>query len=129
MEKKSRSNAASRKDELIIAALIGNPTVRAAATACGVSESQVYARLRKPAFKAKYDEARRELLQQSTAYIQGIVSEAVQKMRDVMNDPDVSAQVQLNAAEAITRNSLKLTEQNDILTQIAELKKAVFTNE
>ena len=123
------AKAADRKDELIISALIGNPTVRAAAAACGVSETQIYARLRNAAFKEKYDAARRELLEQSTAYIQGIVSEAIQKMRDVMNDPDATPQVQLNAAEAITRNSLKLTEQNDILTQLAELKKAVFPNE
>lgn len=123
------ADAAKRKDELIIAALLSNPTVRAASTACGVSETQIYARLRNATFKAKYDAARRELLEQSTAYIQGIVSEAIQKMRDVMNDPDASQQVQLNAAEAITRNSLKLTEQADILAQLAELKKAVFPNE
>ena len=118
-----------RKDELLISALISNPTIRAAATACGLSEAHIDGRLRDPAFQAKYDRARRELLEQSTAYIQGIVSEAIQKMRDVMNDPDATPQVQLNAAEAITRNSLKLTEQNDILAQLAELKKAVFPNE
>lgn len=120
------SRSTARKDEIIIAALIGNPTVRAASKACGISETQIYARLRTPAFKKRYDDARREVLEQSTAYIQGIVSEAIQKMRSVMNDPDASQQVQLNAAEAITRNSLKLTEQADILAQIAELKRAVF---
>jgi len=121
--------AAERKDELIIAALISNPTVAAAATACSVSQTQIFARLRTPAFKEKYDAARREILEQSAAYIQGMVSEAIRKMRDVMNDKNASPQVQLNAAEAITRNSLKLTEQADILTQLAELKKAVFPNE
>lgn len=123
------AKAADRKDELIISALISNPTVRAAAAACGVSETQIYSRLRQPAFKEKYDTARRGLLEQSTAYLQGIVSEAIEKMRDVMNDPDAAPQVQLNAAEAITRTSLKLTEQTDILTQLAELKKAVFPYE
>ena len=123
------ARAADRKDEVIIAALLSNPTVRAASKACGVSETQIYARLRSPAFKKKYDDARRELLQQSTAYIQGIVSEAIQKMRDVMNDPNASQQVQLNAAEAITRNNLKLTEQTDVLAQLAELKKAVYPDE
>ena len=121
--------SAERKDELIIAALISNPTVAAAATACGVSKTQIHARLRNAAFKEKYDAARREVLEHSAAYIQGMVSEAIQKMRDIMNDPDASQQVQLNAAEAITRNSLKLTEQADILAQLAELKKAVFPNE
>lgn len=123
------ARAAERKDELIISALISNPTVRAAAAVCGISEKQIHTRLRQPAFREKYDAARRELLEQSTAYIQGIVSEAIQKMRDVMHDPDASQQVQLNAAEAITRTSLKYTEQNDILAQLAELKKAVFHSE
>lgn len=121
--------AADRKDEVIIAALISNPTVRAASKACGVSETQIYARLRTPAFKEKYDTARREILEQSAAYIQGLVSDAIKKMHAIMNDENASQQVQLNAAEAITRNSLKLTEQADILAQLAELKKAVFPNE
>lgn len=120
------AKSAERKDEFVISALISNPTVKAASAACGISQTQIYARLRQPAFKKKYDAARREILEQSTAYIQGIVSEAIQKMRDVMNDPNASQQVQLNAAEAITRNSLKLTEQNDILAQLAELKEAVY---
>lgn len=124
-----KTNAADRKDEIIISALISNPTVRAAAQVCGVCETQIYARLRTKAFREKYDAARLEVLQQSTAYIQGIVSEAIQKMRNVMNDPDASQQVQLNAAEAIIRNSLKLTEQADIMAQLAEIKKAVYPNE
>lgn len=123
------TRAADRKDELILAALLSNPTVRAAAAACGVSETQIYARLRTPEFKERYNNARHELLAQSTTFVQGLVGDAIKKMRDVMNDPDASQQVQLNAAEAITRNSLKLTEQTDILAQIAELKKAVFANE
>ena len=123
------TRAADRKDEVILAALLSNPTVRAASKACGVSETQIYARLRTPSFKERYDNARHELLAQSTTFVQSLVGDAIKKMRDVMNDPDASQQVQLNAAEAITRNSLKLTEQADILAQLAELKKAVFPNE
>lgn len=123
------AKAAERKDEIILAALISSPTVRAAAAACGVGETQIYARLRTPAFKKKYDAARREVLEQSTAYVQNIVSEAIAKMYDVMNDENAAPQVQLNAAEAIVRTNLKMTEQTDIIGQIAELTAAVFTNE
>lgn len=117
---------ASKNDELIISALLANPTVRAAAAACGVCETQIYARLRNPAFKERYNNAKRDTLEQSTTFIQGLVSEAIQKMHDVMNDPNASQQVQLNAAEALIRSTLRLTEQTDILGQIDELKKAVF---
>ena len=123
------ARSAERKDALIISALICNPTVKAAAAACKVSETQIYARLRNPEFNKKYDAARREILQQNAAYIQGLVSEAVEKMRAIMNDPAAPHQTQLNAAEAITRNCLKLTEQADILRQLEELKKAVFPHE
>jgi hypothetical protein len=97
-----------------------------AATVCKVSEAQIYARLRNAAFKEKYDRARRELLAQSTAYLQGITGEALQKMYQIMNDPDAAPQTQLNAANSIASNSQKMTEQADILAQIAELKRAVF---
>lgn len=123
------AKAADRKDELIISALLSNPTVKKAAAICKVSEAQIYARLRNAEFKGKYDRARRELLAQSTAYLQGITGEALQKMYQIMNDQDAAPQVQLNAANAIASNSLKMTEQADILAQLEELKKAVFPNE
>lgn len=122
-------SSSKRKTEQVIAALISNPTVRAAAKACGVSETYIYTCLKKPDFLEQYDNARRDLLKQSTAYIQGIVSEAIKKMHEVMSNADTAPQVQLNAAEAIMRNSLKMTEQADILAQIAELKKAVYEHE
>lgn len=123
------AKATDRKDELIITALLSNPTVRAAAAACGMGETQVYARLRNPAFKERYDRARLETLQQSTAYLQGIVGEAIRKMYDIMTDPDNAPTVQLQAAQAITRTQQAMTEQTDILTQLAELKRAVFPDE
>ena len=123
------TKAAEQKNELILSALLANPTIRAASQACGVSETQIRARLKQPAFKERYDRARREMLEQCAAYIQGIVAEAIQKMRDIMNDPDASHQVQLNAADCIVRSSLKMTEQTDVLRELAELKKAVFPNE
>lgn len=123
------TTAADRKNELIISSLISTTSVRAAAKVCGVSETQIYARLRDPAFKKQYDDARREMLEQSTAYVQGIVGEALQKMYEIMNDENAAPQIQLNAAEAIVRNSIKLTEQNDIIGQIAELMAAVFNEQ
>ncbi len=115
--------AAENKDELIIAALISNPTVKAASAACDVSESAIYARLRNDEFKKRYAEARYQLIEQSTGFMQGLVGEATAKMRDIMNDPNAAPQVQLNAADAILRNTFKLTEQTDILTRLDALER------
>ena len=58
------------KDEAILAALLSNQTTKAAAAACGIGETQIYARLRDPAFKKRYDTARLEMLDEATARLQ-----------------------------------------------------------
>ena len=118
------ATAAARKNERIIAALISNPTVKAAAEACGVSERQIYARLQDPDFKELYDAKRHELLDHATAALQGHLSAAVETMGEIAKDPKAGQQTRLNAAEAIVRNSLKLTEQADILQRLDALEKA-----
>jgi hypothetical protein len=121
--------AADRKDDLVLAALLANPTIKAASQACGVSERQIRVRLGQPAFKKKYDTARRELLEQTTAYVQGALTEAIDKLLSIMRDPDASPQTQVNAASALVRTFLKLNENCYILNQIEEIKKAVFIDE
>lgn len=113
------------KDEKIIAALIANPTIRAASGACGVSETQIYARLRNPDFRSRYDEARRELLERNTAALQGHLAGAIETMGQICSDAGVNPQTRLSAADAIIRNSLKMTEQTDILTRLKELEDIV----
>ena len=111
------------KDETILSALVSNTTIRAASAACGVSETQIYARLKNPEFKQKYDKLRIDLLERNTAQIQMQVGSAIQTMADVMNDGENSPQVRLNAADALIRNNLKLTEQTDILRRLEALER------
>lgn len=113
------------KDERVISALLSNPTVRAASEACGLSETQIYARLRTPEFKDRYDEARRELLERNAAALQAHLGAAIETMGQICTDSEVAPQVRLNAADAIIKNSLRLTEQADILTRLAALEKSL----
>lgn len=115
---------AKNKDEAIIAALLSTATIRAASAACGVSEAAIYKRLREPAFKAKYDKARLDMLEQHSNRLQQHIGAAIEEMAAIAKDPDNSAQVRLNASEAIIRTSLKLTEQVDILQRIEKLEQA-----
>jgi hypothetical protein len=89
----------------------------------GIGETQAFARLRDPTFKAKYERARRELLEQSTSALQGRISAAIDTMGDIMADPETPAQTRLNAATAIIGNALKLNEQTDVLTRLEALER------
>jgi hypothetical protein len=67
----------SRKSEALIAALLVEPTVGAAATAADVSERTARTWLRQPAFLAAYRVARRRVVEAAVARIQGATSAAV----------------------------------------------------
>lgn len=121
----ARTEASIRKDELIISALISNSSLRAASVACGVSETQIRKRLRDVEFKERYSQERRELLRQNTTALQDHVSKAISVIADVMNSKTANEHTKLNAAEAIIRNSLKLTEQTEILERLDKLEKSL----
>lgn len=111
-------------NEKIISALLATTKIKDAAILCGVSESTLYARMRKPQFKELYGQVRRNLIDQGTAALQGHLNSAIQTIADIQEDETVPPQVRLNAAEAIIRNTLKLTEQNDILARLDALEES-----
>lgn len=90
-----------------------------------MSESQIYSRLRTPEFKAQYGAARQEVLEGCVRALQGRLGDAIEVMGEICADAEVPAQTRLNAADAIVRNSLKLTEQVDILARLMELERQI----
>lgn len=111
------------KDEILITALVANPTIRAAAQACKVGETLVYTKLRDPEFKARYDAARLELMERNAAQLQARISGVIEEMAIIAHDPEIAPQIRLNACEAIIKNSLKLTDQVEILRRIEKLEE------
>lgn len=110
------------KDEIILAALISNPTTKAAAEACGVSQTQIYERLKDPFFKRRYDEARLAMLEECTANMQKRIGAAIEGLANIADDITAPAQTRLNAYTAIIRESIRLTDQVEILKRIQQLE-------
>ena len=79
--------------------------------------------MRDPDFKKRFDDARMQVLDDATRALQGRVIGAVATMWEVCKDKGNSAQTRLNAADAIIRNSIRMTEQQDVLNKIAELEE------
>ena len=112
----------NNKRELLLAALLINPTVREAATAVGVPETTAYNWLRKPDFAEEYKQRKRQAVSEASDYIQSRISEATQIINEIMNDTDTPSQVRLNAARSIIEYGYKIIEQRDIVTRIEELE-------
>ena len=112
-------------DEKIVAALLSSRTNAEAAKAVGLTETAFYNRLRNPELRAKLSEAKTRLLEGATVAAQGRMSEAVGVMSDIMRNDAHGPQTRLNAAEAILRNAVKLTEIVDVERQITELENLI----
>lgn len=113
----------------MLAALLTQPSIREASKLCGLGETQIYARLRDPEFSKRYKEVRRELLAGCMMGLQARLGQAVETMVEIMNDQKTPKQTRLAAAESIIRNSLKITEQVDILGKLDELERIIGGND
>lgn len=102
--------------------MLSTGSVAEAAEMCGISKMTIYKRLRNPDFKKKYDDSCMDTVMEVKTAIQAKMLGAVAVMSELMDDQTNKAQVRLNAADAVLRHGLKLTEQVDIMEQIAELK-------
>ena len=97
-------------DELIVSALFLYPTNEQAAQAVGISERQLYERMKKPRFQAIFANARARVFDQSLSAVQRALSASVDTMIEIMGNPENSPQTRLNAAESLQRAAIRLVD-------------------
>ena len=110
-----------------IEALLGAPTIKAAADLTGVDEVTLYIWLAEPAFAAAYRRARRAALGQSLARLQRAASTAVTVLIEALDHVDKETGVRVAAARAILDLSIKSAELEDLEARVAALEhEAVY---
>lgn len=98
------------------------PTIREASEATGIAEPTIYLKLRDENFKMKYNEAKRQILENTVTFLQTKLQQATATILNIMNDVEVSAQTRLNAARSVFDYCIKLTEQTEILERVEALE-------
>jgi hypothetical protein len=112
------------RDEALIAALAAGGNAAAAARQAGVNERTVRRRLADPAFRARVDEARAELVRAAIGRLATIGTLAADKLQDLIGNAR-SEQVQLGAARAALEFMLKGSDTEVLARQLAELREHV----
>ena len=115
----------SRKREMAITALLSQPSIPAAAKSIGVAEKTLWRWLQRNDFREAYLEARRQLIRQALTTIQTAMEEAVQTLRDVMNDSESPPASRLTAARAIIDFALKGLEIEDFEMRLSILEEGL----
>ena len=112
----------SRQQKALIA-LLNSPTRAAAAKEAGIGISTLRRWLREDAeFQSAYREAVAEILESTTRRAQTAAGEAVDVLRAIMKNTDEQAGPRVSAADKVLGYALRLAEQNDVLTRLAEIE-------
>lgn len=110
-------------DEQIIAALLANGTLRAAAAAAGISERTLYDRMNNGDFQALYKAAKADLIRAAVFSLNNQLQVAIDTVVKVMQDENNNAAIRLQAAQTILNNAGKFaqrlqTDENSVTRQV-----------
>ena len=113
----------SRKQETVIAALLAQPTINAAAQQADIGERTLLRWLKDDAFQVAYREARRAVVQQAITHVQRVCSDAVSTLQTVMADTDAPASARVSAAKAVLETAVKAVALEDLEARIGALEQ------
>jgi hypothetical protein len=113
--------ARTQEGEKLVLALACGATVEAAARQCGLGESTVYRRLKDPAFKARVQEARSEMVRRSAGMLTAAAGESVRTLLALQRETAPPA-VRLGAARAVLELGIKVRELAELEARLAALE-------
>jgi len=112
-----------RRKEQAISALLLHATLSEAAAALAVDESTLRRWLREDtAFQTAYRDARRAVVQQAITQVQRATGEAVETLRNIMQDAEAPASSRVVAARVVLDMSLHTIEIEDLEQRVAALE-------
>ena len=116
----------SRKKDAAILALVTEPTIAEAAKKAGISHATLHRWLQIKDFKDAYREAKREAVSAAIARLQQTATEAVDALRDVMNDTESPASARVSAARSILEIAIKAVELEDFERRLEALERMIM---
>jgi hypothetical protein len=112
-----------RKKEQAIAALLSQPSIGRAAKKVCIGEKTLFRWLQLDDFQLAYKNARHQVIDQTIAQIQSVMSEAVQTLLSVMADSTTPASAKVSAARALLDIGFKVVEIEELENRIEKIEK------
>ena len=116
------------EDETIVAALLAEGSIKGAASSLHCTVRTLYDRMKRPAFKEIYAQAKAEILKAATAKLQGNLCGAIDTLVKIMTDTATAKQTRANCAVSILQYGARFTETTDILERLEAIEEAQALN-
>jgi hypothetical protein len=113
------------KDQVIAAVLAAGQSQARAAEAAGVTERTVQRRMADPAFRARVDDARGDLLGRTLDVLGAGALEAAVVLRQVVMDGNEASTVRVSASRALLTGLLQWRDQIELAQRIEMLERQV----
>ena len=109
----------------VIAALLGNPTLAAAAQALGIGTPTLWRIMKRRGFQARYREARRRVVSHAIGKVQEATSQAVETLRGVIGDGQAPIWARIFASKSVLDLAIKGMELEDFDARLTALEGAL----
>ena len=110
-------------------ALLTNPTIEAAARACGLSGRTLHRYLGDETFKTELRKRQDEVVTAVTAALAGLTGEAVEALHNLLADSECSDSVKARVALGWLSERRKAIELDDLSQQVAALEERIKSDE
>ena len=110
-------------DEKLLEMLLIHGGVRGAASVCGISQNAIYKRLQDSAFRGRYDAMQGAMLSTVAAGMTAALDKAVGALVGVLDDPNASPGLKVNAANALLNHANRYIESANILRRLEALEQ------
>ena len=109
-------------NEVIMAALLANGSVRAAARSANVSEATIRARLKNKDFRERYESEKAKILSEACDALTARLTLAIDTLCEVLEDVQSPSSVRVSAADCLLRHCVRYVEVVSILHRIEALE-------
>ena len=110
-------------DEKLLEALLIHGNISKASRALGISKSAIYQRLKNDDFREQFDRLQGVTLTVVSNSLSDSLNDAVEVLRSVLFDPDVSPSTKVQASDVLLRHCKSYIETSTILRRIEKLEE------
>ena len=109
--------------------MLEESTISKAAEKAGITRKTAYNYLKNKDFKMELNRRRGELINDAVRYLQGKLSLCNETLVSMIENPDTSNQIKINAINAIYTNCKSMTETAEIITRLEQVEEIIESRE
>lgn len=117
------------RQALFLKSMLEESTISKAAEKAGITRKTAYNYLKNKDFKKELNRRRGELVNDAVRYLQGKLSLCNETLVSMIENPDTSNQIKINAINAIYTNCKSMTETAEIITRLEQVEEIIESSE